>query len=71
MRRSPPIRVFYILTILTLTIVTRSIDIPIATTEMSPGWHVLDTITPTIGRVEWVEEANYSMPPSCARDRIS
>jgi hypothetical protein len=63
MRRSLPIRVFSILTILTLTVVTHSIDIPTAESASGPAWHVLDSITPMIGGVEWVEKGNYSMPP--------
>jgi len=64
MRRSLLLRVFSILTILTLIVVTPGIDIPTAASASGPAWHVLDSITPTIGGVEWVEKANYTQPPS-------
>ena len=68
MRRSLPIRVFSIITILTLTAFTHSIDIPTASSASGPAWHVLDQITPTIGSVEWVEKANFTKPPSWIAD---
>ena len=68
MRRSPAIRVLSILTILTVSAVIHGIDTPTASSASGPAWHVLDQITPTIGRVEWVEKANYTKPPSWIAD---
>jgi hypothetical protein len=68
MRRSLQIRVFSILTILTLSAVIHGIDIPTASSASGPAWHVLDQITPTIGSVEWVEKANYTKPVSWIAD---
>ncbi len=68
MKRSLPIRVFSILTILALSAVIHSIDTPTASSASGSAWHVLDQITPTIGSVEWIEEANYTKPPSWISD---
>jgi len=34
----------------------------------SQAWNIIDTITPTLDSVKWIEEGNYSVPPSWITD---
>ena len=68
MGAAPNLRVISTLMVLAVTLVANCICIPTVGSASGPAWRVLDSITPTLGGVEWVEEANYTVPPSWISD---
>lgn len=64
-----PTRILCTFVFLVILGVSLSLKYPVVlSASSSPTWHVLDTIVPTLGKVEWVERGNYSRPVSWIAD---